>query len=227
MPSISSADRIRVATYSVHLARTDVSKESGIPVGAIVGGMVGGAVLAILCMAGWVVWGKAVRRMKEKRKREAEALRTRSNTRYNASALSRPWIEAGPPRVLRPFATRVKFTPSGEKGGALPRFSSPKPLRSAKVSAEKGHAPMGVPRLPSTVTVSSVSLYSAESAEEHQIRAPTSLILAALGSVEAAFTRRRGGTEGTCRTEGHRRRLRLRIRRMWEWRINISKDTTS
>jgi hypothetical protein len=107
--------------------------------------------------------------------------RTKTNTRYNASALSQPWPEAYQPTLLRPPETRVKFE---EKDRT---FSGPKPLRSAKVNSERPDAQAGVPRLPSTV--SSVSLYSAESAEEHQIRAPTSLILAALGSVEAVLTR--------------------------------------
>jgi hypothetical protein len=149
-------------------------------------------VLALLLTAGWILWGKALRRTKEKQQREAvrtdfgrrlnnlfteikDALRrTKSNTRYNASALSRAWGEVyRPGRAPHASETRVKFT--SEKA-----VSAPKALRSKEYAQP-------VPRMPSTV--SSASLYSAESGEEHQIRAPTSLILAALGNIEAAFTR--------------------------------------
>ncbi|KAJ6546406.1 hypothetical protein DFH09DRAFT_1367257 [Mycena vulgaris] len=175
MPAIPSA------IVSAYLGTRDATQERSIPVGAMVGGLAGGAVLAILCTAGWLLWARALRRSKEKHKSETDAQdRTKSNTCYNASALSQPWPEAYRPTLLRPSETRVKFT---EKSRT---FSGPKPLRSAKVTAEQ-QTPARVPRMPSTV--SSVSLYSAESAEEHQIRAPTSLILAALGSVEAVLTR--------------------------------------
>jgi len=66
-----------------------------IPVGAMIGGLAGGAVLAILCIAGCLLWAKAMRRSKEKNEREANAQRrTKTNTRYNASTLSQPWPEA-------------------------------------------------------------------------------------------------------------------------------------
>jgi len=175
MPAIPSATHILG-----YLGARDAPQD--IPVGAMIGGLAGGAVLAILCIAGCLLWAKAMRRSKEKNEREANAQRrTKTNTRYNASALSQPWPEVYQPTLLRAPETRVKFE---EKDRT---FSGPKPLRSAKVNSERPDAQAGVPRLPSTV--SSVSLYSAESAEEHQIRAPTSLILAALGSVEAVLTR--------------------------------------
>ncbi|KAJ7046503.1 hypothetical protein C8F04DRAFT_198683 [Mycena alexandri] len=178
MPVIPPADHILV---SVHLR--DATQENKIPVGAMVGGLAGGAFLAIICTAGLLLWARALRRAKEQKK---EAHRTKTNTRYNA--LPKPWPKAYRPMLLRPVEARVKFT---EKSDIPPRTpSAPKPLRSTKTQlAEQQHnTPMwGVPRLPSTAT--SASVYSAESAEEHQIRAPTSLILAALGSVEAVFTR--------------------------------------
>ncbi|KAJ7285570.1 hypothetical protein C8J57DRAFT_641091 [Mycena rebaudengoi] len=177
MPSISSADGYLVSRTGDFVATTDAASKNGtrIPVGSIVGGMAGGVVLALLLTAGWILWGKALRRTKEKQQRETDALRrTKSNTRYNASALSKTWGEVyRPGRAPHASETRVKFT--SEKA-----VSAPKALRS------KEHA-QPVPRMPSTV--SSASLYSAESGEEHQIRAPTSLILAALGNIEAAFTR--------------------------------------
>ncbi|KAJ7470488.1 hypothetical protein FB451DRAFT_1400089 [Mycena latifolia] len=176
MPALPSANHILVSAY---LGSRDATEESSIPVAAMVGGLAGGAVLAILCTVAWVLWARATRRSREKQEKEA---RTKSNTRYNASAaLSQPWAERYRPTLLRPAEARVKFT---EKSRTL---SGPKPLRSANGSSEQQPKPARVPRLPSTV--SSVSLYSAESAEEHQVRAPTSLILAALGSVEAVLAR--------------------------------------
>ncbi|KAJ7489972.1 hypothetical protein B0H11DRAFT_1050312 [Mycena galericulata] len=185
MPAIPSANLISVSTF---LVSRNSAQESTIPVGAMVGGLAGGAVFAILCTAGWLLWARTMRRSKEKRRQEAAQRRTKSNTRYNASAvLSKPWTGGYRPMLLRPAATKVKFT---EKSA----LSGPKPLRSVRLNTEKQDLPARVPRLPSTV--SSVSLYSAESAEEHQIRAPTSLILAALGSVEVALTRASWGDRG-------------------------------
>ncbi|KAJ7349422.1 hypothetical protein DFH08DRAFT_807909 [Mycena albidolilacea] len=194
MPSIPSASQ-----------PTDMAQESRLPVGAMVGGLAGGVALAILVAVCYMLWTRATRRVKEQRKKEAvrsllELIamsnsigpedaqhRTKSNTHYNATvALTKPWPTYRP-MLLRPAPTKVKFT---EKGGDGPRTpSAPKPLRSAKAKAPAAqpHAPMvGVPRLPSTV--SSVSMYSAASGEERQVRAPTSLILA-LGTIEAALTR--------------------------------------
>ncbi|KAJ7720477.1 hypothetical protein DFH07DRAFT_305912 [Mycena maculata] len=180
MPAIPSANLISVPT---HLVSRDATPESKIPLAAMIGGLAGGAILAILCTACWLLWTRAMRLSKERRKREAATQnRTESNTHYNTSALAHPWTGGYRPMLPRPAAAKVKFT---EK----PMLSGPKPLRSAKAAngEQQPDVPARVPRLPSTV--SSVSLYSAESAEEHQIRAPTSLILAALGSVEAALTR--------------------------------------
>ncbi|KAJ7752146.1 hypothetical protein B0H16DRAFT_817694 [Mycena metata] len=175
MPVIPQADHILV---SVHLR--DATQENKIPVGAMVGGLAGGALLAIICTAGLLLWARALRRAKEQKK---EAHRIKTNTRYNA--LSKPWPTGFRPMLLRPVEARVKFT---EKSVIAPRTpSAPKPLRSTKTQLAEQQPMRGVPRLPSTAT--SASMYSAESAEEHQIRAPTSLILAALGSVEAVFTR--------------------------------------
>ncbi|KAJ7684843.1 hypothetical protein DFH06DRAFT_1313211 [Mycena polygramma] len=207
MPVIPSTDHILVSDY---LAARDATQESRVPVGAMVGGLAGGAALALLCTACWLLWARTTRRAKEKHKRDADALhKTKSNTRYNASAaLATPWLAATyRPMLLRPAKTKVKFMEKGDKSQTP---SAPKPLRSAKAQAAQAllaDAPTtrGVPRLPSTV--SSVSLYSAESAEEHQMRVPTSLILAALGSVEAALTRgswgdRRGGYRASEATSG-------------------------
>ncbi|KAJ7694081.1 hypothetical protein B0H17DRAFT_1330044 [Mycena rosella] len=180
MPAIPSVNHIFA---SAQLGSRDATQERSIPVGAMVGGLVGGAVLAILVTAGWLLWARAIRRSRAQREKEVvdAQQRTKSNTRYNASAaLGQPWAEGYRPTLLRPPETRVKFT---EKSRTP---SAPKALRSAKMVSEQQQTQVRVPRLPSTV--SSVSLYSAESAEEHQIRVPTSL-LAALGSVEAVLTR--------------------------------------
>ncbi|KAJ7098182.1 hypothetical protein B0H15DRAFT_945683 [Mycena belliarum] len=174
MPAVSSANHILVSAY---LGTRDATEESSIPVGAMVGGLVGGAMLAIHAQQ-----------------------KTKTNTRYNASTLAQPWAEVRP-TLLRPPQARVKFT---EKGRTT--LSGPKPLRSIEGDSPlEEHKPARVPRLPSTV--SSTSLYSAESGEEHQIRAPTSLILAALGSFEAVLARgswgdRRAHYRGSQATSG-------------------------
>ena len=46
-----------------------------IPVAAIVGGVVAGMLLAILVTAGWVYWGKSIKRKSAKEQREAVRLR--------------------------------------------------------------------------------------------------------------------------------------------------------
>ncbi|KAJ6547278.1 hypothetical protein B0H19DRAFT_1266217 [Mycena capillaripes] len=185
MPAILSANHVLA---SDSLRARDATQESKIPVGAMVGGLAGGAALAILCTVCWLLWARSMRRVKEKHKKEADAqYRTKSNTRYNASAaLATPWLAASyRPTLLRPAETRVKFT---DKDQWARTPSAPKPLRSAKAQTQaEAHTPArGAPRLASTV--SSASMYSAESGEERQMRVPTSLILA-LGSVEAALTR--------------------------------------
>lgn len=68
MPAIPSANLISVSKY---LVSRDATQESKIPVGAMVGGLAGGAVLAILCTVVWLLWTKAMRRSREKRKQEA------------------------------------------------------------------------------------------------------------------------------------------------------------
>ncbi|KAF8212532.1 hypothetical protein K438DRAFT_1958251 [Mycena galopus ATCC 62051] len=179
MPSILSANRVLVRDTT----------QNKLPVGAMVGGLAGGVVAAILGLACYMLWAKATQRVKENRKREADAQhKTKSNTRHNA--LTKPWpaVASYRPMLLRPADTKVKFTEKPKGGDGLKTPSAPKPLRSAKQKTKTPAPPpmAGVPRLPSTV--SSVSMYSAASAEEHQVRVPTSLILA-LGSIEAALTR--------------------------------------
>ncbi|KIY51155.1 hypothetical protein FISHEDRAFT_71444 [Fistulina hepatica ATCC 64428] len=40
--------------------------QSGLPIGAVVGGLCGGSLLAVMAVAGWILWGKAIdRRHKE------------------------------------------------------------------------------------------------------------------------------------------------------------------
>ncbi|KAJ6455855.1 hypothetical protein C8R45DRAFT_1035943 [Mycena sanguinolenta] len=180
MPSLLSANRV---------FRRDMAPENKIPVGAMVGGLVGGVAVAILAFACYMLWSRTMQKAKEQRKNEADAQhKTKSNTFRNG--LTKPWPAASyRPTLLQPAKTRVKFTEMSGDGLTTP--SAPKPLRSVKktkaASTAQLHPPMtSVPRLPSTV--SSVSMYSAASGEERQVRVPTSLILA-LGSIEAALTR--------------------------------------
>ncbi|KAJ7632337.1 hypothetical protein FB45DRAFT_912182 [Roridomyces roridus] len=167
------------AISTILIVPRDSTSESKIPVAAMVGGLVGGVVLGLLFTAGWLLWARTVRLSKERDQQEQAARnKTRSNTHLNASAGL--WTGGYRPMLLRPATARVRFM---EKSA----FSAPKPLRSAKGNVERRQMQARAPRMPSTV--SSASLYSADSAEEHQIQAPSSIILAALGSMEAVLTR--------------------------------------
>lgn len=52
-------------------ASTAIASNAAIPVAAIVGGTVAGALLAVACTAGWIIWGKAIKRDQEKQRNEA------------------------------------------------------------------------------------------------------------------------------------------------------------
>ncbi|KAF8623979.1 hypothetical protein AX15_006133 [Amanita polypyramis BW_CC] len=68
-------------------APTLSSSHQPIPVAAIVGGIIGGGILATLATAIWVCWGKSLKRKRLKERLEAEShLQTLRNTQRNASA---------------------------------------------------------------------------------------------------------------------------------------------
>jgi hypothetical protein len=68
MPVLPSANHILAPAY---LGARDATRENTIPIGAMVGGLAGGAALAILGTVALVLWARAMRKGKEKHKREA------------------------------------------------------------------------------------------------------------------------------------------------------------
>jgi hypothetical protein len=64
------ATTVTVYTYPTANANPQNSGPT-IPVAAIVGGVVAGMLLAVMVSAGWVCWGKSIRRSAAKRQREA------------------------------------------------------------------------------------------------------------------------------------------------------------
>lgn len=92
----------------------------------------------------------------------------------------------------------VKATPPLAE---VPEVSKPRPLRSAKGSSHlsspsglkgtfhiSGNVTTSPPRIPhKPSTVSSLSMYSAASGEEHQVRVPPNLILAATGELSTSW----------------------------------------
>ncbi|KAG5735519.1 hypothetical protein E4T56_gene11014 [Termitomyces sp. T112] len=172
---------------------------SPIPVGAVAGGIAAGASLAVIVTLGWLRWKRGSRR------RwicwgEAKAATKYETTQHRA--LSEPYSPSQGPCFPYPVERRLKFetrsnnpkSASTSTVSGLPGVSKPRPLRSAKNSS---HLPLGAkdryfgtsmlspPKIahkPSS-TVSSVSMYSTESGEEHQVRVPPNLILAATGGL--------------------------------------------
>ncbi|KAH6918858.1 hypothetical protein BKA70DRAFT_1137123 [Coprinopsis sp. MPI-PUGE-AT-0042] len=163
-----------------------------VPVAAIAGGVVAGALLAIAATIGWIWWGRSLDRSVAKDRREAA---TRANTLRN-SHISRPKVQTRY-RPFNPNAVEKQVKFSDEHNGEetpdavqLPR----RPSRAQRfitrfqtepkesVGGEGGHprAP-GMEHQPSRQTMSSVSQYSTASGEEHQYRAPSNSLLAALG----------------------------------------------
>ncbi|TFK42842.1 hypothetical protein BDQ12DRAFT_732442 [Crucibulum laeve] len=236
LPSVTASSiyagisqRNALATTTLFQAPTASSSvashsKAPLPVGAIAGGVVGGALLALLIAAGWLWWGKSIKHTEAKQQREAAALhRTKRNTLQNAR-ISTPRAHSYRPVFTRPPEKKVKFAsdasesatekntpkadvPPAREPAILAKSTPviyPKRARDEKsmtgtsgrsASAWSARSPptttKGIPRKPSTID--SVSVYSTASGEEHQVRAPTNLILAALGNIgstmDAAFNR--------------------------------------
>ncbi|KAI0340145.1 hypothetical protein BDW22DRAFT_1431181 [Trametopsis cervina] len=108
-----------VSTTTLFTDPTDVpivsphkSSNSGI-IAPIVGGVVGGVLLAIAAVLAWHWWGKSIKHKEAEKKREALAfLKVRENTRKNAqAALEKGHADYVPPSTLRAERT-VKFSSS-------------------------------------------------------------------------------------------------------------------
>ncbi|KAF9002010.1 hypothetical protein BDQ17DRAFT_567666 [Cyathus striatus] len=208
-----------------------INPHASVPVGAIAGGVVAGAVLAVLATIGWLWWGKTIRRQQAKQRKEAEALKkTKRNTLRNAH-ISRPRIHSYRPLFPRPAEKKIKFADSAEpetkeKNDENERLVAPSvsfmrepkskspaeqatPIFPRKAAVFKPSAtlasstpperthPLATKKLPHKPSnTDSASVYSTASGEEHQIRAPPNLIIAALenlaGNSEVAHTRNSG-----------------------------------
>ncbi|KAF9070307.1 hypothetical protein BDP27DRAFT_1419997 [Rhodocollybia butyracea] len=106
-----------------------------VPIAAIVGGTLGGAFLAVIFVVAWMIWGRAIKRKREKRERETifpqAALRiTHNNTLKNAtiSAVGRPRKTRSIPRLSRPLSRGyeykpLKLWPPSEKKGPKVKFA--------------------------------------------------------------------------------------------------------
>lgn len=158
-----------------------------VPVGAIAGGVVAGALLAIAATIGWIWWGRSLDRSVAKDRREAA---TRANTLRN-SHISRPKVQTR----YRPFnpnvvEKQVKFTDEQQNEEEIPdSVQLPRPPSRAqrfitRFQSDSVASQLSAPSIAhqtSRQTMSSISEYSTASGEDHQHRAPSNLLLAALG----------------------------------------------
>lgn len=242
-----------VFTYPTITSAAPQTSRGTIPVAAIVGGVIAGMLLAIILTAGWVCWGKSIKRTEAKQRSEAEAFhKTKYNTLHNAAA-SKPRIQAYQPLFSRPAGKKIRFAgdDDGEVGdgnvgdgnvddrgpeiplpslvnqeevatfsapsAVVPKGSKPKLLRSVKGSQrlssltatskdrlsiaslrDSASFGPGISHKPSTI--SSASVYSTASGEEHAAWALRDSIVAALNleslrsNVDAASRNSSGGT---------------------------------
>ncbi|KAF5358158.1 hypothetical protein D9756_001797 [Leucocoprinus leucothites] len=83
---------------------------SSVPVGAIVGGVIGGAALAVLVTVTWIYWGKQIKKTKRMQQEELDkSRRTRYNTLQNAR-ISGPKNPSYRPLLRGHGMSRVKFS---------------------------------------------------------------------------------------------------------------------
>ncbi|KAL0575174.1 hypothetical protein V5O48_006796 [Marasmius crinis-equi] len=77
-----------------------------VPLGAIVGGVAGGVLLAIIALAAWKIWRRS---MKRKRAKEENVCITRRNTLRNRNTSTTSKLRSYSPLVWAPPATKVKW----------------------------------------------------------------------------------------------------------------------
>ncbi|KIJ69550.1 hypothetical protein HYDPIDRAFT_106199 [Hydnomerulius pinastri MD-312] len=175
---------------------------------AIVGATCGGMIIAIAAWFGWKRWSKGSDRASQQetlrprrvlRKGERRT-RTRSSEK-NSTSMSSSSSNAGfldekdrKHDMPSPIEEAPRDVPESnprthERTTSIPRPISIRPPRPPKNSAREMH---GIVKVPSAnrlsrglsykaSTISSVSMYSTQSGEEHQVRVPPAVILAALG----------------------------------------------
>ncbi|TFY80676.1 hypothetical protein EWM64_g3335 [Hericium alpestre] len=114
-------DRVDVVTQTVWApgsapsASTAPAPSAPVPLASIIGGAVGGIVLALAAVIGWTWWGRSIKRKAEKeRSRQRALLQVRENTRRNASSSislpSRPGQYQSFRKADAP-SRKVKFAP--------------------------------------------------------------------------------------------------------------------
>lgn len=182
--------------------------DSAIPIAAIAGGVIAGSLLAVVICLAWMHRGKLLKRARLRYWNEVEAgHKTKLNTVQEIGRKSD--ILSYQPSFARPVDRKVKFAGGGKMGASrsksglaftlaqvktappfdmVPEVSKPRPLQSAKgsprLSSHVTSDPLRIPHKPSTVSSSSV--YSTASGEEHQVRVPPNLILAATGELSTS-----------------------------------------
>ncbi|TFK26361.1 hypothetical protein FA15DRAFT_290356 [Coprinopsis marcescibilis] len=202
MPTLSDTFLRAVATTTLY--RTPVSTvvppeepKPRVPIAAIAGGVIAGALLAIMVTIGWIWWGRSLDRSAAKERRDAA---TRTNTLRNAN-ISRPRVQTRYRTLYqpRPVEKQVKFVNQNNMANAILQVPAPPPTRVQRLKAMTGFhekdveqgcgnggerlPPPAVAHQSSRQTMSSTSEYSTASGEEHQVRAPANLLLAALGGL--------------------------------------------
>ncbi|KAF8497123.1 hypothetical protein F5888DRAFT_326606 [Russula emetica] len=122
---------------------------TSVPIAAIVGGAVGGAVLAIFLVIIWKHWGRMIKRTDRQRRKEMQDILTmRENTRRNATSGFRPQSQYRPMFTLNRESRRVTFLtrsstsqqrPSNDNNNATP--SAPVQTEGEKGQNESAVAP--------------------------------------------------------------------------------------
>ncbi|KAA1479724.1 hypothetical protein DENSPDRAFT_846341 [Dentipellis sp. KUC8613] len=124
------------------------SVRSDLPIGAIVGGAVGGVILALSAVMGWAWWGRCLRRREEEQRTEMHSiLAIRENTRRNASSnISLPTHYELVPNV-QAASRKVRFAPLGS-GRHEPSAPSNMNLRDNDKSSRELASHMYMPSIP-------------------------------------------------------------------------------
>ncbi|KZT03428.1 uncharacterized protein LAESUDRAFT_368707 [Laetiporus sulphureus 93-53] len=105
------------------------SHKQSVPVGAIVGGTLGGVALAVSAVIIWIWWGRCIQRQEEKDRKERLARRqVRENTRRNASSAASTRLSASFPASRH--ERKVSFVPNTASSSQTSSNEKPEPKTS-------------------------------------------------------------------------------------------------